>query len=104
MGNPEVTTIIGPDVLVNRALTLVAAERNRQHELKANGRFRYTPSDHDLTNVARLAMLSEEIGEVARECLSLAGLVSDGNHSGRALRKELVQVAAIAVAWIEILP
>lgn len=41
-----------------------------------------------------LATLTEEVGEVARELL-------DNHDDADHLREELVQVAAVAVAWIE---
>lgn len=44
----------------------------------------------ELSNPERLAVLVEEVGEVAAEVLG-----------GDALREELVQVAACAIAWIE---
>ena len=40
----------------------------------------------------KVAVLTEEVGEVARAML-------DGDRAG--LRRELVQVAAVAVAWLE---
>jgi NTP pyrophosphatase (non-canonical NTP hydrolase) len=43
-----------------------------------------------------LAVLTEEVGEVAKELLE-----SDGNKVN--LRMELIQVAAVAVRWIEYL-
>lgn len=49
----------------------------------------------------RLAVLTEEVGEVARELCEYAS----GNRSSAEFRKnlvaELTQVAAVAVAWIE---
>ena len=40
-----------------------------------------------------LAILTEEVGEVARATL--------GNEDAGNLRQELIQVAAVAVAWVE---
>lgn len=88
---------------LSHALREVAAERERQVTLKESGRFQYTPSDEQVTDSQRLAMLVEEVGEVARNCLARANLVKDGEASDKALRKELSQVAAIAVAWMEAL-
>lgn len=42
----------------------------------------------------KIAVLAEEFGEVVKEAL-------DGKPFGDPLRAELVQVAAVAVAWIE---
>lgn len=43
----------------------------------------------------KLAVLMEEVGEVAKEVLEYP---ADTNYD---LRKELVQVAAVAIAWLE---
>jgi hypothetical protein len=43
--------------------------------------------------IVKVAVLTEEVGEVARAVLDL-------EHTSR-LRAELVQVAAVAVAWLE---
>ena len=92
---------------LERALTLVGHERKRQLALQRAGRFRYTLSDDhpDLTDHVRLSCLVEEIGEVARHIINADGLATDeGNFTHLELRKELAQVAALAVAWIERLP
>jgi len=65
------------------AFELITDERKRQDE-KWGG---YSHSDFVWN-----AILSEEIGEVAHEVLN-PGLYS--------LREEIVQVAAVAVAWLE---
>lgn len=82
------------------AIILVQSERLRQFALKEQGRFKYTPSDPQLTWMQRLAMLTEELGEVARECLALDGIVQEQPNVGK-LKKELTQLAAVAVACIE---
>lgn len=81
------------------ALTAVYQERRRQDDLKAAGRFAHTCADEDMKDVERLAILVEEVGEVARCVAEKRGLANDTH--GRDLRAELVQVAAVAVAWIE---
>lgn len=84
--------ILGPD-------GAVANERVRQ-ELKArDGGFAWTCSEPEIPNEARLAVLVEEVGEVARAVLGLNGAVTDGGD----LKNELVQVAAVVVAWLEAL-
>lgn len=87
------------------ALRLVKAERIRQDHLKAEGRFEFTCADDGLTNAEKLACLAEELGEVAQEVLTQEGrrLARDTVGTKDALRKEIVQVAAVAVAWIEAL-
>jgi hypothetical protein len=106
-------------------------ERLRQEKLAEQGRFKFTAANPALLNTERLPMLIEEIGEVARQVqqqpdsglmpVTYAGnfdtYAASGGRSGKAmamaleddagtvhgLRKELVQTAAICVAWIEAL-
>jgi hypothetical protein len=98
--------IYDPDLevgsLLERVLTDVGSERKRQLELKARGRFRYTLSDSGMSDSERLACLTEELGEVARASLVRADMATDSiDASDQALRKELCQIAALAVAWME---
>lgn len=74
----------------------ILAERERQEELKADGKFSFTCADDQLTDFQKLSILTEEVGEVAREC-------NEGISSNN-LRNELAQVAAVALAWMEALP
>jgi hypothetical protein len=69
----------------------IMLERDRQDTLKAEGRFTHTCADL-LPNEKRLAVLAEEFGEVARAVC---------NRDANNLREELVQVAAVALAWLE---
>ena len=89
----------------SRVLLDVGFERLRQEQLKAEGRFKHTCADPEMNHVECLAVLVEEVGEVARAALELGGLVSD-KHRDKVeceldLYKELIQVAAVAVAWAE---
>lgn len=61
-------------------------ERNRQDRKHGEGSMRRCADN------IRLAILTEEVGEVARAII-------EGDAEN--LREELVQVAACAVAWIE---
>jgi NTP pyrophosphatase (non-canonical NTP hydrolase) len=70
----------------------VAAERKRQNELKAQGKFTYTAAD-EVSSVLKLPILLEEVGEVAKA-------LNEGDDLA-SLQAELVQVAAVAVAWAE---
>lgn len=77
----------------------VHRERLRQNQLKSEGKFAYTCADSEMTQSDRLAVLGEEFGEVCHE-------VNEGIGVNRKvilakLRKELVQVAAVCVAWVE---
>jgi len=75
------------------ALAMVAAERGRQQTLLADGTLRYTTTSPDCPDLLRLAALGEEFGEVGR-CFC------DGEPPER-IREELVQLAAVAVGWVE---
>jgi NTP pyrophosphatase (non-canonical NTP hydrolase) len=108
-GSQTVASLYDPDLSIGtkleRVLTLVGSERMRQDVLKEQGRFEFTCADDGLTNAEKLACLTEELGEVAREVLTQEGrrLARDTVGTRAALRSELVQVAAVAVAWIEAL-
>jgi len=81
----HVASILG-DVLV---------ERLRQETLKQEGRFPHTCADAEMSDATRLAVLVEEVGEVARA-------LQRGAHDPKQdLRAELLQCSAICVAWIE---
>ena len=81
-------------------VALILAERYRQEELKAAGKFPFTCADvPGLTTGQKVAVLTEECGEVARAALAADGLVKDGAD----LRKDLIQVAAVCLAWLEAL-
>lgn len=102
---------------LDRVLTEVKQERVRQEELKADGKFLWTCSDNYFTppgaepfartkvsESEKLAVLSEEVGEASKEVVEGIIHVSKGESSVSdltKLRKELVQVAAVAVAWVE---
>lgn len=75
-----------------RVLGAISAERNRQIELW--GEQRHDPGRW-------LAILGEEFGEVAKEVVE--GLFARCDLSTDPLRAELVQLTAVAVAWLEAL-
>jgi hypothetical protein len=87
--------------VTEEALQSVRYERSRQEDLKAEGRFKHTLADYGLTYAERLACIVEEVGEVGRNVLARNGVVTDGDASPAALYKELSQVAALSVAWME---
>lgn len=83
-------------IAVNRAdiYKAIDAERDRQAK-KWEGGHRWGDGDCSSLGVpaiVKATVLSEEAGEVARAVL---------DHDGDSLRIELVQVAAVAVAWLE---
>lgn len=89
------------DVHTANILRSVWEERQRQEELKARGKFAYTCADSEMSNPERLSVLGEEFGEVCHEVNEAIG---PGRMLNREqLRKELIQVAAVCVAWVEAL-
>lgn len=81
------------------AFRLILAERARQQRMWG-GEHSWGAGDCSSDGVAvtvKVAVLAEEVGEVAR-------VVLDGPAKSSALREELVQVAAVALAWLEGLP
>lgn len=75
-------------IQTENVLNDVFTERERQVRLHGD----HTPADPGMDPCMKLAILMEEVGEVARE-------LCDGPT--RNLRVELIQVAAVAVAWAE---
>lgn len=73
-------------------LEAIADERYRQEQLKAAGKFSHTCADSELSDDACCRVLGEEFGEVCRA-------INDDDLAN--LREELIQVAAVAVAWVE---
>jgi hypothetical protein len=76
---------------------LVSLERERQKRLWG-GDHEWGNGDCSTNGIAdtvKLAVLTEEAGEVARAVLQ--------NDPGN-LKTELIQVAAVAVAWLESIP
>lgn len=83
----------------------VQAERDRAHEKwkdSNNGSMERMPVDSD----RRMTILTEEVGEAAKELNDYWLAVAAGNTTTsadflQALRLELIQVAAMAGAWAE---
>lgn len=73
----------------------VRAERDRAHAKHGDKSMESWAAD----DYARLAILTEEVGEVAREFNEAE--IHGGNLDQPALRAELVQVAAMATAWAD---
>lgn len=113
MSNPEVDNYV-PASAMKRIFDDIKNERDRQEELKAQGKFLKTCAERDVIfpDDEKLALLAKEFGEVAKEVTEK--LTHDGrcrkagNPKGctdpmhkRRLRMELIQVAAVCVAWVE---
>jgi len=91
----------------DRVIGLIAAERARQEELVRTGKLPFSCAEPMLEaggdHAVKLAILTEEIGEVAREVYERSVFESPDDDPDAKLRTELVQVAAVAVAWLEAL-
>lgn len=86
--------------LFERAIQAVATERDRQQELLRLGCIKFNCATWSVPDVSKLTILVEEVGEVATEIHEAS---RDTAAYRRRLRKELVQVAAVSVAWVEAL-
>ena len=77
-----------------RIATLIDAERDRQRELwrDDHGWGRGDCSSPIVTPIVKAVVLGEECGEVAQAVL---------RKDPEAIERELVHVAAVAVAWLE---
>lgn len=84
------------------ALYAVRLERERQEakwaEKRDEGLEWFSCADHRMPDGDKLAVLMEEVGEVARE---LYDARAEKREPSANLHTELVQLAAVAVAWIE---
>lgn len=98
---------------IEEVLRDVGVERLRQEDLRQSGKFLWTCATDGVPLDRKMSVLSEEVGEVAKEVVDF-GIARDKykeekltfpRHHEVALllriRKELVQVAAVCVAWIE---
>ena len=95
--------------MITEIFTEISFERVRQEGLRASGKFLYTCASPDFaafSHFARAAVLGEECGEVCRAVLDVEQIAEGRNKPSEAkkrLRKELIEVAAVAVAYIEAL-
>jgi hypothetical protein len=87
------------DPRTEEVLDAVREERHRQERLRREGRFLYTCASEVMSDGAKCAVLGEEFGEVCRAMLEKQKLSNDAHNKD--LRAELIQVAAVAVAWAE---
>ena len=76
----------------------IAFERARQERLKAEGKFEFSCADDGINDYERFSILAEEFGEVGHELNE--GIPRDQANKEK-LRDELIQVAAVCVAWVE---
>lgn len=95
-------------------------ERFRQEALCAAGKFPWTPASLKVSDIEKLPVLAEEFGEVSREVCEIVHnetkeyngestelIVECKRRTTRRLqmklREELIQIAAVAMAWVEAL-
>jgi hypothetical protein len=98
---------------MERILNDIADERKRQEKLKSDGKFLWTCASLNVPHNAKLAVLAEEFGETAKEIVDygisidkyMAEKLSFPLHRRlyflKRIREELIQVAAVCVAWCE---
>lgn len=77
----------------------IHAERERQEKLFRDGINTFNVASPTPDVKRKLRVLTEEVGEVAKAIDKLERINCMTNH--RNLREELVQVAAVCVAWLE---
>lgn len=85
---------------VRSILDEVGFERNQQEDARAAGRFEWTCADK-VSNAERLVILAREFGEVCRATEVSGDRREVLKEARKGLRAELIQVAAVAVAWVE---
>lgn len=85
------------------AMQLISAERIRQKELLRDGKILFNCDSPIVDDHRKLRVVTEELGEVAREidCLEHARSEVVRNTIRTRLKVELTQLAAVAVAWRE---
>lgn len=89
------------------AISLINLERDRQDQLLREGKLLYNCASPVASDRRKLRALVEELGEVASAIdrierdieRGVSATVYQGNT--RHLRTELIQVAAVSVAWLE---
>ena len=93
----------------------VMNERGRQLSLVASGKHAWSMCNPDISQARKLVVLAEEFGEVSKEVCEHMNLHDMARHEIldatqekqialiANIRKELIQIAAVAVGWIEAL-
>ncbi len=96
------------NVATGIAINEIIKERERQNQLKAEGRFMYTCADQEMDLTNCMLVLMEEVGELCRAVLEEKELTFDrladhvqGKVGMEKIRNEVVQVGAVALAMCE---
>lgn len=79
----------------------IARERKRQRELFAAGKHQFTVDSPVISDALKYAVLGEEFGDVGKEINEAAHRSDRTGRRRERLKKELVQTAAVCVAWLE---
>lgn len=85
---------------VKRCQNLISAERDRQDELFHTGKLPFNCNSRVVDPLRKLRVLVEEVGEVA-EAIDMLETYGEKKQRIDHLIEELVQVAAVCVAWLE---
>jgi len=110
----------GYDDEMGEVLSDVRKERFRQDELLEKGKFPWSCDNLEIPDIKKLGVLAEEFGEAAKEACQIQEQYDRSYPDDSAeviavsiqravlrrrklLRTELIQVAAVAVAWCEAL-
>lgn len=104
---------IWPDGVGGEVVEAIYKERQRQEELRRSGKFLWTCAAPEISYAKKLSVLAEEFGELSREVVE-HGITEDKyrqealvmpdhreQHFRKAMREELIQIAAVAAAWAE---
>lgn len=97
-----------PDIITNQVLMAVSQERQRQY-LLITKKGLLDCADPTISDLKKLPILGEEFGEVMRAIVELGFVVEDFpdknvpryEEARTQLYVELIQTAAVAVAWAE---
>jgi NTP pyrophosphatase (non-canonical NTP hydrolase) len=98
-------TLLAINARTDRALKDAYKERVRQESLVAQKKISASCAGGKISAWDKLAVLMEEVGEVARELNESYATPNPSPRlrqiDGGKLRTELIQVAAVALAWAE---
>lgn len=82
----------------------IVRERERQEKHVADGRHPFSCADASISGAEKARVAGEEFGEVCKssyETDNSAALPRVQAHNREHLREELIQLAAVCVAWLE---
>lgn len=88
--------------LPRSVLERIWMERLRQKDLFRAGKIAFDCASPVVSDHRKMSVLTEEIGEVAKE-VNEAETGENKKQARVRLKTELVQVAAVAIAWLEAL-